>query len=97
MFGLSLKLFLQRRFAIEHKNLLVKDEESDSHSADEDAAPKRKRSKPAGRLPAAQDFWTQVDIWLTKEIDERGKDFADTAWKTVTPWYADLNQHGMRR
>ena len=76
--GLPYKLSLQRRFAIEHKKLLVADEESASAG---DNGPKRKRSKPAGRLPVAQDFWSQVDLWLASEIEERGKDVADTAWK----------------
>lgn len=56
------------------------DEASDS--ADEDGGgPKRKRSKPTGRIPSGQDFWGQVDLWFAKELNDRGKDFADVAWK----------------
>ncbi|KJA24727.1 hypothetical protein HYPSUDRAFT_53536 [Hypholoma sublateritium FD-334 SS-4] len=78
--GYLARVAILRRFAVEHKTLLVVDEASES--AEEDVGTPMKRKCTKGRTPSNLDFWGQVDSWFAKEIKERRKDFAGVAWKT---------------
>jgi len=86
---------IQRRFALENQHLLVNEEAEDEDGVDnssdvtEDDAQtgqKRKRTKTskrakAGRIPNGEDFWSQVDAWFVRQVNQREKDFGSPLWR----------------
>ena len=87
-------IFYQRRFAYEHKNLLLNKEEDDDDDLDDDEEDedpsnttqqkKRKKKstrKKAGHISNGDDFWSKVDAWFEEEIRKRDRDLSGPLWR----------------
>lgn len=70
----------QRRFALDHQDLL-RTSESENGQSDGDAELGQKRKRGGGRVSEDRDFWKQYDLWFVKEVAVRGKDLASPRWR----------------
>ena len=73
---------IQRRFAYEHPELLIRQEPEDpglqSDSDHQTSPPSKKRKR--GRPTAVEHFWAQVDKWFKEKHEEWGP-FTSEPWK----------------
>lgn len=62
-------------------------EEGDIDEGDDDytasSGTKKRKLKPAatGRIAKGQDFWSLVDKWFVKKLEELGRKITDSKWK----------------
>lgn len=69
----------QRRFAMEHADLLNISESDSSNPGD--GEPSRKRARGGGKVPEAKDFWAQFDKWYGAKLAAWGSDLTSSSWK----------------
>jgi hypothetical protein len=83
--------FPQRKFALENLEIAQTPEAADPENEDSDSAtspplPKRKHvarnvKKSGGRIARGQDFWSLVDAFLAKLVNDWGRILTAPSWK----------------
>lgn len=69
----------QRRFAMEHADLLNVSENDNTSTGE--GEPSRKRTRGGGKVPESKDFWAQFDKWFAAKITAWGSDLTSSSWK----------------
>ncbi|EAU81084.2 hypothetical protein CC1G_10375 [Coprinopsis cinerea okayama7 len=79
--GYVMKLALMRRFALEHKELLQLDDDSNSDNDDTTRAGSKRKRGRGGRIPKGEDFWGRFDRFLHEKIQVFGKNILAEEWQ----------------
>ncbi|KAJ3803768.1 hypothetical protein F5876DRAFT_84489 [Lentinula aff. lateritia] len=90
-----------RRFVHDNPNMVWL-EEGDIDEGDNEytasSGTKKRKLKPAatGRIAKGQDFWSLVDKWFVKKLEELGRKITDSKWKQLIEEYRRLDEAGFK-
>ncbi|KAF9026698.1 hypothetical protein BDP27DRAFT_1437431 [Rhodocollybia butyracea] len=89
-----------RNFVHQHSDLLW-EEETESHNTDKggpefsEPPAKRKRASKnhTGKKLKGNDFWSMVDDWYSKKVEELGTKITDSGWKQcIAPFFVFMHE-----